>query len=149
MPFDKNLQAILQLPSSYIRSLLQNFKNLFDVTPDHHFDIELIIRLLPALEHLVDISTHTFWHNAVTKEVQNLRGMLSWGDIEPSVSHNYECMTIYSLQIKVADLENPTRHLFHSGALYYPIDPNGSRSSIEDRNTSVEVSVILLDNCRT
>jgi hypothetical protein len=78
----------LQLPSIYIRNLLQDFKSLFDVTPDHHFDIELIIRLLPALEHLVDISTHTFWHNTVTKEVQNLRGMLSWGDMEPSVCHS-------------------------------------------------------------
>lgn len=49
--------------------------------------------------------------------------------------------------MKIADLGSPVRHLLHSGTLHHPIDLSESRSSIEDRGTSVEVFVMLLDNC--
>lgn len=87
LPFDKELQAIVRLPCDFTRNLLQSFRTLFDVTPDHHFDIELIIRLLPALEHLVDVSSHSFWHNKVAKDILDLQGTLSWGEIDKSVCH--------------------------------------------------------------
>ena len=34
------------------------------------------------------------------------------------------------------------------GVLHYPLDPSGTRVSIDDRGSSVEVFLVLFVNCR-
>lgn len=80
-----HLHSILRLPYIYIRGLYDNFQKLFDATPDHHFDIELIIRLLPSLSHLMDISCHGAWNDRMCKEMEELRAVISWSNMMPRV----------------------------------------------------------------
>ena len=45
------------------------------------------------------------------------------------------------------NFNHESRHITYTGTLHYPLDPSGTRVSIDDRGSSVEVFLILLDNC--
>ncbi|PVF92238.1 hypothetical protein CPB86DRAFT_791344 [Serendipita vermifera] len=63
-------------------------------------------------------------------QIQHLKNLLQWEQYER----------------KIVAIDDPNRRVRHSGVLYHCADPEGSRQSIEDKNTSVEVYAVLLDN---
>ncbi|KAG8756800.1 hypothetical protein FRC14_002648 [Serendipita sp. 396] len=128
----KAIRDLLVQPLLHLKDLSKLLKSLFDVTPDHHFDVELIIRLIPAVDHIVELTSKIFPEDPVDSGIVNLQEILLWENAE---------------QEETAGLKSSSQRVLHSGTLHYPVDPDGQRKSIEDRGTSVKVVVILTNSC--
>lgn len=129
----KAIRELLVGPLVHIKEITKLFKHLFDLTPDHHFDIELITRLLPLLDDLVVIATKVVPdEEPLDKEIVALKKLLLWKD---------------KAQELQAGLDSSGCTIMYSGNLHYPVDPNGTRKSIDDRSTTVQVFVALTNRC--
>ena len=144
-----DLREHLLSPFHHLRGLLRDIKALLDATGDQSVDVKPAQQLIRALEALVGVCREAFQGKKTEEDVAALVDLLSWstGTLPVRVIITARRFILIISQANL-DLSHTSRRMLHKGTLHYPIDPSGTRVSIDDRGSSVQVFVVLLDNCR-